>query len=71
MSAMQEAGGDPGHVEIGAVLYALRAHVATVTLNRPERLNALGHAPGGVYRSLMEALERADADPQVRCTRFI
>ena len=68
---MQEDAEDRGTVETGTVLYTLRAHVPTVTLNRSERMNALGHAPGGVYRSLMEALERADADPQVRCTRFV
>lgn len=56
-----------GMVEIGAVLYGVRDHVATVLLNRPERLNALGHQPDGVYRSLMEALETADRDPEVRC----
>lgn len=59
--------GDDGMVDMGAVLYGVQDHVATVMLNRPERLNALGHAPGGVYRSLMDALETADRDPDVRC----
>lgn len=53
--------------EIGKVLYAKSGGVATITLNRPDRLNALGHEPGGVYRSLIAALERTDADPEVRC----
>jgi enoyl-CoA hydratase len=54
-------------VEMGKVIYSTKAGVATVILNRPERLNALDHAPGGLYRSMMAALERADQDDEVRC----
>lgn len=54
-------------IEIGKVLYSVSDGVATVVLNRPERLNALDHAPGGLYRSMMAALERANDDDAVRC----
>ncbi len=44
------------------VLYAVQDRVATLTLNRPERLNAINaELPGDLRR----AVERADADPQV------
>jgi len=38
--------------------------VGTITLNRPERLNALDRA---TRELLLHELERLDADPQVRC----
>jgi enoyl-CoA hydratase len=38
-------------------------HVATITLNRPDRLNAIDAA---VTRELVAAMEAVDADPQVR-----
>lgn len=38
--------------------------VAIVTLNRPERLNALTPAMGPEYAAILRAL---DADPQIRC----
>lgn len=44
------------------VLYAVEDRVATITLNRPERLNAIdGRMPGELRR----AVERADADADV------
>jgi enoyl-CoA hydratase/carnithine racemase len=49
------------------LLYAVSDGVATVTLNRPARLNAIDHGPGSLQRELVETLERADADPDVRC----
>jgi enoyl-CoA hydratase/carnithine racemase len=41
--------------------------VATLTLNRPERLNAIDHGPGSLQRELVDTMERLDADPAVRC----
>ncbi len=45
-------------------LYELRDHVAIVTLNRPEKLNAFNPES---YQATTDALKRADADPEVRC----
>ena len=45
------------------VLCARHNGVATITLNRPERLNAIDVALG---RGLVEALNRAAQDPEVR-----
>lgn len=45
------------------VLYSVDGPVATVTLNRPDRLNAIIPGMGEEYAA---ALQRADADPQVR-----
>jgi enoyl-CoA hydratase/carnithine racemase len=38
--------------------------ILTLTLNRPEKKNAL---TGAMYAALGEAIEAADADPQIRC----
>ncbi|HZZ67972.1 MAG TPA: enoyl-CoA hydratase-related protein [Phenylobacterium sp.] len=46
------------------VLCALESHVATLTLNRPERRNALNFR---AYDELEAAFRAASADPQVRC----
>lgn len=45
------------------VLYEVDGHVATLTLNRPDRLNAIS---GPMLRQLSERLLEADADRQVR-----
>jgi len=45
------------------ILYAVDEGVLTITLNRPERLNAWTPTMG---TELMEALDRADTDDQVR-----
>jgi len=45
------------------VLYDVSDHIATVTLNRPERLNAYTALLGHHY---FNALDEADADPDVR-----
>ncbi len=47
------------------LLYAVRDGVAVVTLNRPERLNALGMGPGSNREELLTALALADADDAV------
>ena len=45
-------------------LYETRDHVAIITLNRPEKLNAFNPES---YQVTTDALKRADADPDVRC----
>jgi enoyl-CoA hydratase/carnithine racemase len=45
------------------VLYATADHVATITLNRPERMNTIS---GPMLRQLTERLLQADADRDVR-----
>ena len=47
--------------EIG---YSVDGHIASVTLLRPEKLNAMTDE---MYRAIGEALKQADADPEVRC----
>ncbi len=44
------------------ILYEIQGKVAVITLNRPERLNALS---GGLLRDLYQALKQADEDSQV------
>ncbi len=46
------------------VLYAVDDHVARITLNRPERRNALNRR---AYAELESGFRAADADPDVRC----
>jgi len=46
------------------ILYAVADHVATITLNRPERRNAMDLVG---YRKLCDAIRRAAGDPDVRC----
>ena len=45
------------------ILTDLTDHVLTITLNRPERLNAWTHT---MFGELMDAFDRADADDEVR-----
>lgn len=45
------------------VLYAVTEHVATITLNRPDRMNTISR---GMLDQLTKALLAADADPEVR-----
>ncbi|MEW8979153.1 MAG: enoyl-CoA hydratase-related protein [Symbiobacterium sp.] len=47
-----------------AVLYAVGEGVCTITLNRPERLNAFNLAQ---HEGLIAALRQAERDPAVRC----
>src|ERR1700761_5620767 len=47
------------------ILYRVESGVAHVVLNRPEKLNALGMGPGSNRVELAEAMEQADADPEV------
>src|SRR4051794_26683190 len=48
---------------MAAILTARAGSTAVLTLNRPERLNAVSEA---LYRELLDALRLADADPDVR-----
>src|ERR1700722_679632 len=47
----------------GAIEYSVTAGVATITLNRPDRLNALDTA---MFEQLMAAFDQTDADDDVR-----
>jgi enoyl-CoA hydratase/carnithine racemase len=46
------------------VLYEVSEHVATLTLNRPERMNTIS---GPMLNQLTQLLLKADRDPDVRC----
>jgi enoyl-CoA hydratase/carnithine racemase len=46
------------------VLYSVADHIATITLNRPERMNTIS---GPMLAQLTERLLEADADKEVRC----
>ena len=50
-------------MEYRDLLYARDGHIATITLNRPDRLNAISAA---MLESLSAALRQADADSEVR-----
>ena len=50
-------------MDFSEILYELDGHVLTITLNRPDRLNAFTATMG---RELIEAFDRADADDDVR-----
>jgi enoyl-CoA hydratase/carnithine racemase len=50
------------------LLTSVEGGVATFTLNRPSRLNAMDHGPGSLQRELVDALAAADDDPEVRCS---
>ena len=45
------------------LLYDVKDHVATLTLNRPERLNALGDT---LREDFYDAVKKAAAEPEVR-----
>jgi enoyl-CoA hydratase/carnithine racemase len=50
-------------MEFEQILYEVEDHVLTITLNRPDRLNAFTPTMG---RELIEALDAADADDDIR-----
>ena len=50
------------------LLISIDEGVATFTLNRPSRLNAMDHGPGSLQRELVDALAAADDNPEVRCS---
>ena len=50
--------------EAQEVLYEVAEHVATITLNAPERMNTISAT---MLDQLTQRLKEADADPDVRC----
>ena len=46
------------------ILYEVDDHIATITLNAPDRMNTIS---GPMLDGLSQALLKADADPDVRC----
>ncbi|MBA4209423.1 MAG: enoyl-CoA hydratase [Parvibaculum sp.] len=46
------------------VLYEVSEHIATITLNAPDRMNTIS---GPMLDQLTKRLQQADADPEVRC----
>lgn len=64
-SPMNDAAKEPGTDAAGSEVLARRdGMVAELTLNRPDRLNAVSR---GLYERLIEELEAADADRDIRC----
>ncbi len=51
----------------GQLIYEVRDRVATITLNRPEKLNAL---TAQLMREIVEALGEVERDEEVRCVVF-
>ena len=51
-------------MDLSDVIYEKDGHIATITLNRPDRLNALG---GSLSQDLDTALREAERDAGVRC----
>ncbi len=59
---MSQAKAEPQ--EMQEVLYDVSDHVATITLNAPDRMNTISAT---MLNQLTERLKEADADPEVRC----
>ena len=53
--------------EFETILYEVEDRVATITLNRPERLNAFNSQ---MQRDVLDAIDLADADDEVRAVIF-
>ena len=53
----------PTNAASAEVLYEVADHIATITLNRPERMNTISHR---MLNELTRHLVAADADPDVR-----
>lgn len=49
------------------ILYEKKNRVATITLNRPEKLNALNHGVRSIRHDIIAALDEAEADQDTRC----
>jgi len=54
----------PDHAAPDEVLYGVEDHIATITLNAPERMNTISRA---MLDALTNRLLQADQDPDVRC----
>jgi enoyl-CoA hydratase/carnithine racemase len=64
MHEMKESGTADAAPSREEVLYELADHVATITLNAPERLNTIS---GPMLDAISDRLLAADRDPAVRC----
>jgi enoyl-CoA hydratase/carnithine racemase len=53
--------------EFSLIRYQVSEHVATITLNDPDRLNAIGHGANNIIDQMVTALGLADLDNDVRC----
>jgi enoyl-CoA hydratase len=50
-------------MDLENVVYEVKEHVATITMNRADKMNALNH---GLWDDLISAFEAAEDDPEVR-----
>ena len=57
----------PAESEDPFVLHSVSEGVLTITLNRPARLNAMGHGPGSMQRAIVDLLVAADTDDAIGC----
>ena len=54
----------PERITSDEVLYSVKDHIATITLNAPQRMNTIS---GEMLGALTQSLVDADADREVRC----
>ena len=54
-------------MELDEITYSTDGAVATITLDRPQMLNAISGRPGGTRDQIVHALELAEADPDIGC----
>jgi enoyl-CoA hydratase len=50
-------------MEMGLIIYEVRDHIARITMNRGDKMNALNHA---LWDDLLAAFDKAEKDPDVR-----
>jgi enoyl-CoA hydratase/carnithine racemase len=55
------------HTQLDEVTFAKHGAVGTITLDRPDRLNAISARPGGTRDQVVAALEMAEDDPDIGC----
>jgi enoyl-CoA hydratase/carnithine racemase len=56
-----------GPVQLDEISYEKAGGVAAITLDRPEKLNAISARPGGMRDQILVALTDAEADPDLGC----
>lgn len=54
-------------ISLGSVLYRKHDSICTITLNKPETLNAIDRGPGSLQRHIIDAVGRADGDDEIKC----
>ena len=65
---MNQSGNESNYrIEMRNIVYEKDGPIATVILNRPEKLNAISHGPDSMHTDLVAAFKKADADDGVRC----